>query len=195
VSGRVKRPGVYEFEMGIPMGELIEAAGGPQDGHKIKAIIPGGSSMPILPADRPFKGRDGKTDIDLWKLSLDYDSVFKAGSFLGAAGVMVLDDRDSMPKALYNLARFYAHESCGQCTPCREGCHWVAGVLKRMIEGQGDPRDVDLLLNITSNMEGKTICFLADSLVMPVKSYITHYREEFEALVGKGRAAPVAAHG
>lgn len=182
VSGRVRNPGVFEFPMGVTLGELLEAAGGTEEGYHIKAVIPGGSSMPILPADRPFKGRDGKTDIDLMSLSLDYDSVFAAGSFLGAGGVIVLDERDSMPEVLLNLARFYAHESCGQCTPCREGCHWVLGVLERLVRGQGSQADVDLLLSITDNMQGRTICFLADSLVMPVQSYIQHYREEFEAL-------------
>ncbi len=196
VSGRVKKPGVYEFPMGITMRDLIDAAGGAQDGHSIKAIIPGGSSMPILPCDRPFKGRPGTDwadkDIDVWGLSLDFDSVFKAGSFLGAGGVIVMDDRDSIPECLYNLSRFYAHESCGQCTPCREGCHWVEGILHKMLHGHGKKSDVDLLMNVTGNMAGRTICFLADSLVMPVQSYIQNYREEFEALVGQSKAA---AHG
>jgi NADH-quinone oxidoreductase subunit F len=185
VSGRVKNPGVFEFPMGITMEQLLEVAGGPEDGHTFKAVIPGGSSMPILPMDRPFKGRDGKTDIDVMKLSLDYDSVFAAGSFLGAGGVMVMDDRDGIPESLLNLAHFYAHESCGQCTPCREGCHWVLGVLHRLVHGEGSKADVDLLMSITNNMQGRTICFLADSLVMPVQSYIKYYREEFEALADR----------
>jgi NADH-quinone oxidoreductase subunit F len=149
--------------------------------------------MPILPMDRPFKARDGKTDVDVWNLSLDYDSVFAAGSFLGAGGVIVMDERDSIPECLLNLAHFYAHESCGQCTPCREGCHWVLGVLERLCHGEGSLADIDLLVNITNNMQGRTICFLADSLVMPVQSYIQHYREEFEALARGETAA--AAHG
>ena len=192
VSGRVQKPGVYEFPMGITMRELLDHAGGPQEGHTFKAVIPGGSSMPILPMDRPFKGRDGKTDVDVWDLSLDYDSVFAAGSFLGAGGVIVMDDRDRIPEVLLNLAHFYAHESCGQCTPCREGCHWVLGVLERLCHGEGSMADIDLLMSITNNMQGRTICFLADSLVMPVQSYIQHYREEFEALA-RGQSA--AAHG
>lgn len=196
VSGRVQNPGVFEYEMGITMKDLLDAAGGAEKGHSFKAIIPGGSSMPILPCDRPFKGRPGGSmadeEVDVMNLSLDYDSVFAAGSFLGAGGVIVMDDRDSMPHCLHNLAKFYAHESCGQCTPCREGCHWVEGIIHRLVEGEGRPGDVDLLMNITSNMQGRTICFLADSLVMPVQSYIEHYREEFVELLG---SSTVAAHG
>ncbi|NUQ35988.1 MAG: NADH-quinone oxidoreductase subunit NuoF, partial [Planctomycetaceae bacterium] len=168
LSGHVKRPGHYEAPMGIPLRELIYGA---QYGQgvigELKAVIPGGSSMPVFTKD--------KLDTPM-----DMDSVKAAGSFLGSAGVIVMNESTCMVNALYNLSRFYHHESCGQCTPCREGTGWLERVLHRVEFGHGHEGDLDLLNNVASQMERKTICFLADSIVMPVHSYIKQFREEFE---------------
>ncbi|MCK6482486.1 MAG: NADH-quinone oxidoreductase subunit F, partial [Planctomycetes bacterium] len=154
--------------MGIPLRELIYGA---QYGQgvigELKAVIPGGSSMPVFTKD--------KLDTPM-----DMDSVKAAGSFLGSAGVIVMNESTCMVNALYNLSRFYHHESCGQCTPCREGTGWLERVLHRVEFGHGHEGDLDLLNNVASQMERKTICFLADSIVMPVHSYIKQFREEFE---------------
>ena len=177
VSGHVVRPGTYELPMGTPLREIIyEHAGGIPGGRKLKAVIPGGASMPVFTAD----------EIDV---PMDMDSVQKAGSFLGSAGVIVMDDTVCMVAALANLERFFHHESCGQCTPCREGTGWLDTVLRRLEFGDGaaSPTDVDLLLNISTNMSGTTICALSDAAAMPARAFVTKFRSEFEehAVVGR----------
>ena len=168
VSGHVVRPGVYELPMGTPLREIIYThAGGIPNGRQLKGVIPGGASMPVFtPAE-----------IDV---PMDMDSVQKAGSFLGSAGIIVMDDTVCMVGAMLNLAHFFHHESCGQCTPCREGTGWVEGVLHGLEEGHASARDVDLLLAIAGNMLGNTICALADAAAMPVRAFVTKYRAEFE---------------
>jgi len=175
VSGHVVRPGTYELPMGTPLREIIYThAGGIPDGRALKAVIPGGASMPVFtPAE-----------IDV---PMDMDSVQKAGSFLGSAGVMVMDDTVCMVWALLVLSRFFHHESCGQCTPCREGTGWLQKVLTGLEEGGASPRDVDLLLTIAGNMMGNTICALADAAAMPVRAFVTKYRAEFEQHAALGR--------
>ncbi len=175
VSGHVVRPGTYELPMGTPLREIIYThAGGIPNGRTLKAVIPGGASMPVFtPAE-----------IDV---PMDMDSVQKAGSFLGSAGVMVMDDSVCMVWTLLVLSRFFHHESCGQCTPCREGTGWLHKVLTGLEDGGASPRDVDLLLSIAGNMMGNTICALADAAAMPVRAFVTKYRAEFEQHVALGR--------
>ncbi len=171
VSGHVNKPGVYEVDLGYPLLDFIEnEAGGIADGRKLKAVIPGGSSVPVL------------TEAECEGVLLDYESLLKAGSMLGSGGMIVLDDRTMMPEVLSVIADFYAHESCGQCTPCREGTGWAAKILRNIIAGRGKLADIDLLLKIADMMEGKTICPLADADVMPIRSFVTKFRHEFEAL-------------
>jgi NADH-quinone oxidoreductase subunit F len=168
VSGHVVRPGVYELPMGTLLREIIyEHAGGIPNGRKLKGVIPGGASMPVFTPD----------EIDV---AMDMDSVQKAGSFLGSAGIMVMDDSVCMVWVMLTLAHFFHHESCGQCTPCREGTGWLENVLHGLEEGHAKPSDVDLLLNIAGNMMGNTICALADAAAMPVRAFVTKYRAEFE---------------
>jgi NADH-quinone oxidoreductase subunit F len=171
VSGHVARPGVYEVDMGYPLLDLIyNEAGGIAGGRKLKAVIPGGSSVPVLRAD------------ECEGVLLDYESLLKAGTMLGSGGMIVFDETVKMPEALSVIADFYAHESCGQCTPCREGTGWAARTLHNLLAGKGKRSDVDLLLKIADMMEGKTICPLADADVMPIRSFVTKFRSEFEAL-------------
>ena len=175
VSGHVKRPGIYELPMGTPLRELIDTyCGGVRSGYALKAVVPGGSSVPVLRAD----------EID--SVNLDFESCAAAGTMLGSAGVIVMDDSVCMVDAGLNLAKFYAHESCGQCTPCREGCWWMAGILKRLEEGNGRVEDCDLLLDICDNMLFKTICPLGDAAAMPIESYVKKFRKEFEQHVTQG---------
>jgi NADH-quinone oxidoreductase subunit F len=170
-SGHINKPGVYEVDLGYPLLDFINnECGGIPNGRKLKAVIPGGSSVPVLRADEC----DG--------VLLDYESLAKAGTMLGSGGFIVFDDTVSMPELLTVIADFYAHESCGQCTPCREGTGWAAKVLHNLIAGKGKRSDIDLLLKIADRMEGKTICPLADADVMPIRSFVTKYRDEFEAL-------------
>jgi NADH-quinone oxidoreductase subunit F len=175
ISGHVVRPGTYELPMGTPLREIIyEHAGGIPNGRALKAVIPGGASMPVFtPAE-----------IDV---PMDMDSVQKAGSFLGSAGIMVMDDTVCMVWATLTLAHFFHHESCGQCTPCREGTGWLENVLHGLEEGHASATDVDLLLNIANNMMGNTICALADAAAMPVRAFVTKYRAEFEEHARLGR--------
>ncbi|HEX8091125.1 MAG TPA: NADH-quinone oxidoreductase subunit NuoF [Blastocatellia bacterium] len=171
VSGHVARPGVYEVDLGYPLLDFIrEEAGGVANGRKLKAVIPGGSSVPVL------------TAAECEGVLLDYESLAKAGSMLGSGGMIVFDETVKMPEVLSVIADFYAHESCGQCTPCREGTGWAAKVLRNMVAGKGKKSDIDLLLKIADMMEGKTICPLADADVMPIRSFLTKFRSEFEAL-------------
>ncbi len=168
LSGHVKRPGVYELPLGTPMRELIyEHGGGILDDRELKAVIPGGSSAPVLKADA----------IDL---ALDFDSLAKAGSMLGSGGVMVLNDSVCMVEALSVVTHFYAHESCGQCTPCREGTGWLDRILHRLVAGEGRMQDVETLLNISQNMQGTSICALSDAAALPVQSFVSKFKPEFE---------------
>lgn len=168
VSGHVRNPGVFEFPMGISLKELIyDHAGGILHNRKLKAVIPGGSSTPVLT----------ESEIDI---NLDYESLAEAGSMLGSAGIIVMDEYTDMVDACYNLSKFYAHESCGQCTPCREGVPWMKMILGRITNGNGRRNDVDLLLDICKSIERRTICPFGDAAVAPVKSYIEKFREEFD---------------
>lgn len=168
LSGDVASPGNYEVPLGIPFPELLELAGGMKDGSAMKAVIPGGSSSPVLPAET------------MMQLNMDYDSIAKAGSMLGTGGVIILNETRCMVKALLNLSRFYWNESCGQCTPCREGTGWLVRLIERIENGQGKTEDLDLLDNVAANIMGRTICALGDAAAMPVRSFIKHFRSEFE---------------
>jgi NADH-quinone oxidoreductase subunit F len=167
VTGHVNRPGNYEVKLGTPFSKLLEMAGGVRNGHKLKAVIPGGSSMPVLPADI------------MMKTDMDYDSIAKAGSMLGSGAVIVMDDSTCMVRALERLSYFYFEESCGQCTPCREGTGWLYRVVHRIEEGQGRMEDLALLDQVSDNIAGRTICALGDAAALPVKSFIKHFRDEF----------------
>ena len=168
VSGHVNNPGNFEVNMGMPFKELLELAGGVKEGRKLKAVIPGGSSVPVVPAET------------MLELTMDYDSIAKAGSMLGSGALIVMDETTDMVKVLHRLSRFYFSESCGQCTPCREGTGWLYRMLTRIVEGKGLPEDLDKLDDVASKIEGRTICALGDAAAMPVRSFIKHYREEFE---------------
>ena len=168
VSGHVNRPGNYEIPLGTPFSVLLEMAGGMKNGKKLKAVIPGGSSAPVLPGDI------------MMDCTMDYDSISKAGSMLGSGAVIVMNEDICMVKALERLAYFYHEESCGQCTPCREGTGWLYRVIHRIEHGQGRPDDLDLLTSVGNNMAGRTICALADAAVFPVRSFTKHFRHEFE---------------
>ena len=161
--------------MGTPFRDLLAMAGGMRDGRKLKAVIPGGSSTPILPGEI------------MMEVNMDYDSISKAGSMLGAGSVIVMDETTCMVRAAERMARFYYDESCGQCTPCREGTGWLYRVLRRIEHGQGVEADLDLLLNMGSNIEGRTICALGDAAVAPVASAIKQFRAEFEHHIKHGR--------
>jgi NADH-quinone oxidoreductase subunit F len=168
VSGHVNKPGNYEVPMGTPFSELLEMAGGVRDGHKLKAVIPGGSSTPVLTAD------------EMMQVTMDYDSIAKAGSMLGAGSVIVMDDSTCMVRALARVSHFYYEESCGQCTPCREGTGWLSRVVHRIEHGQGKQEDLDLLLDVADKIQGRTICALGDAAAMPVTSFVTKFRDEFQ---------------
>ena len=168
VSGHVTRPGNYEVPLGTPFAQLLEMAGGMRDGRKIKAVIPGGSSMPVLPGEI------------MMQTDMDYDSIAKAGSMLGSGAVIVMDETVCMVRALERLSYFYHEESCGQCTPCREGTGWLYRIINRIEHGKGRAEDVDLLLSLSDNIQGRTICALGDAAAMPVRSFVNHFRSEFE---------------
>ncbi|MCK6426751.1 MAG: NADH-quinone oxidoreductase subunit NuoF [Burkholderiaceae bacterium] len=165
--GDVERPGNYEIPMGTPFAKLLELAGGVKGGRKLKAVIPGGSSAPVLP---------GAVMLDC---TMDYDSIAKAGSMLGSGAVIVMDETRCMVKSLLRLSYFYAHESCGQCTPCREGTGWLYKMVERIEHGQGRPDDLALLDNVAENIMGRTICALGDAAAMPVRGMLKHFRDEF----------------
>ncbi|HYB97632.1 MAG TPA: NADH-quinone oxidoreductase subunit NuoF [Candidatus Limnocylindrales bacterium] len=180
VSGHVQKPGVYELPMGTPLREIIEVhAGGMLPGRKLKAVIPGGSSVPILRGD----------EIDI---AMDFDSVSKAGSMLGSAGIIVMDDSTDMVAALRRIAHFYHHESCGQCTPCREGTGWLEKILIRLDEGEGTPDDIRVLDNVAKGMLGTTICVLSDAAAMPVRSFLAKFADEFRSAAGRSGGAAAA---
>ncbi|HVK56400.1 MAG TPA: NADH-quinone oxidoreductase subunit NuoF [Burkholderiales bacterium] len=181
ISGHVNRPGNYEIKLGTPFATLLEMAGGMRGGKKLKGVIPGGSSMPILTGDV------------MMQTDMDYDSISKAGSMLGSGAVIVMDEDTCMVKAAERLAYFYFEESCGQCTPCREGTGWLYRVIHRIEHGEGRSEDLDLLLNLADNIQGRTICALGDAAAMPVRAFVKTFREEFEyhienkrCLVGPG---------
>jgi NADH-quinone oxidoreductase subunit F len=167
VSGNVERPGNYEVRLGTPFATLLEMAGGVTKGRRLKAVIPGGSSMPVLPA------------AIMMQTDMDYDSIAKAGSMLGSGAVIVMDDSTCMVKALERLAYFYYEESCGQCTPCREGTGWLYRMVNRIETGRGRPEDLEALTSVADNIQGHTICALGDAAALPVKSFIGHFRDEF----------------
>ena len=168
MSGDIARPGNYEVPLGTPFATLLELAGGMRDGKKIKAVIPGGSSMPVLTGDV------------MMATDMDYDSIAKAGSMLGSGAVIVITETRCMVKSLLRLSYFYYEESCGQCTPCREGTGWLYRMVHRIEHGQGRPDDLDMLNSIADNIQGRTICALGDAAAMPVRAFIKNYREEFE---------------
>lgn len=178
-SGHINKPGVYEVEMGYPFKRFLEEeCGGMLNGRKLKAVIPGGSSVPILRAE------------EIEDATMDYEGWNKLGTFLGSGGVIVLDDTVDMVDAIHNLTHFYAHESCGQCTPCREGGHWLEKSFKRISQGGGTPGDLEMIESICNQIAGHTICFLGDSIVMPVRGFTTKFKEEFvqritDAIEGK----------
>jgi len=167
VSGDVERPGNFEVRLGTPFAKLLEMAGGMRGGRKLKACIPGGSSMPVLPADI------------MMATDMDYDSIAKAGSMLGSGAVIIMDETRCMVRCLLRLSYFYFEESCGQCTPCREGTGWLYRMVHRIEHGTGRLEDLDLLDNVSDNIAGRTICALGDAAALPVKSFIQHFRDEF----------------
>lgn len=183
VSGHVEKAGNFEVPLGIPFADLLELAGGMQGGRKIKACIPGGSSVPVVP---------GET---MMKLNMDYDSLRAAGSAIGSAAVIVMDETTCMVKVLERLARFYMSESCGQCTPCREGTGWMNRLLKRVLAGQARREELNLLVDVANRIEGHTICALGDAAAWPVQSFLKHYRHEFEYMIDHGGRSIVEAQG
>jgi len=176
VSGHVEKPGNYEVKMGMPFTELLEMAGGIWKGRKLKAIIPGGPSTAVLPAAA------------ILEATMDYNGLGKAGSSLGAGSVIVMDETTCMVKALKRLSYFFYEESCGQCTPCREGTGWVYRVIKRITEGDGKIEDLDLLTDVSNNISGRTICALGDAAATPVLSFIKYFRPEFEYYIQHGKS-------
>ena len=177
VSGHVAKPGNFELPLGIPFKDLLALAGGVWQGRRLKAVIPGGSSVPVVPADV------------ILPVNMDYDSLKKAGTSLGTGAVIVMDDSTCMVRALERLSRFYMSESCGQCTPCREGTGWLDRVLKRILAGEGRREDVNLLVDVANRIEGHTICALGDAAAWPVQSFMRHFKHEFEYMVEhKGRS-------
>jgi len=174
VSGHLNNPGNFEVPMGLPFKDLIEMAGGIRNGNKLKAVIPGGSSVPVL-----------KGDV-MMELTMDYDTIQKAGSYLGSGAVIVMDETTDMVKVLQRISRFYFSESCGQCTPCREGTGWLYRMLCRIVDGKGTLEDIDRLDEVAHKIEGRTICALGDAAAMPVWSFIQNFREEFVHYVENG---------
>ncbi|MCB1638452.1 MAG: SLBB domain-containing protein, partial [Thiothrix sp.] len=179
VSGHVARPGNFEVPMGIPFRELLALAGGVWKGRQLKAVIPGGSSVPVVPGEV------------MLGLSMDYESIQKGGSMLGSGAVIVMDEYTDMVKALQRISRFYFSESCGQCTPCREGTGWLYRLLTRIVEGKGRMEDIERLDQVARRIEGRTICALGDAAAMPVWSFVNHFRPEFEHYVRHGHSMVV----
>lgn len=176
ISGHVNRPGVYEYPSGMKLTDLIyKVAGGIRGGKKLKAVVPGGSSVPILTAQQ----------IEEMDLTMDADSLRTAGTFVGTAGMCVLDEDTDIVKFLIRISKFYDHESCGQCTPCREGTGWFVKILKKIDAGQGEMKDLDLLLELCDTMEGRTVCALADAAAWPVRNTIQRFRADFEKKINR----------
>ncbi len=171
VSGHVNAPGNYEIPLGTPFAKLLEMAGGMKGGRKLKAVIPGGSSAPVLTAHQ------------MLDLTMDYDAISQAGSMLGSGAVIIMDETTCMVKVLLRIAHFYAEESCGQCTPCREGTGWMFRILQRIEAGKGSLKDLDQVLEIANGISGRTICALGDAAAMPVQSFLKHFRDEFESYI------------
>ena len=177
VSGHVNKPGNFELPMGIPFRDLLELAGGVKGGRKLKAVIPGGSSVKVVPGEM------------MMGVNMDFDSLRTVGSSVGSAAVIVMDESTCMVRTLERISRFYMSESCGQCTPCREGTGWLNRMLKRMIAGEGRIEDVQMLVDVANRIEGHTICALGDAAAWPVQSFVKHYRHEFEYMVkNRGRS-------
>ena len=177
VSGHVEKPGNYELPMGVPFKDLLELCGGVLGGRKLKAVIPGGSSVPVMPADV------------IMDCTMDYNSLQQAGSSFGTGAVMVMDETTCMVSVLRRISRFYMAESCGQCTPCREGTGWLYRMLTRIVEGRGEQEDLDRLVDVANKIEGHTICALGDAAAWPVQSFLKHFRHEFEYMVrNRGRS-------
>ncbi len=175
VSGHVAKPGNYEISLGTPFSELLNLCGGMRNGNALKAVIPGGSSSPILPAEV------------MMNITMDYDAIGKARSMLGSGAVIVIEEGTCMVELAARTAHFYYEESCGQCTPCREGTGWMSRVIHRILDGNGKMEDLDNLLDITSNIMGRTICALGDAAAMPIAGFLKHYRHEFEYKIQTGR--------
>jgi NADH-quinone oxidoreductase subunit F len=171
VSGHVEKPGNYELPMGIPFRDLLEICGGVQGGRTLKAVIPGGSSVPVLPGEV------------IMRCTMDYTSLQQAGSSFGTGAVIVMDDTTCMVRVLQRISRFYMSESCGQCTPCREGTGWIYRMLTRILNGKGREDDLQLLIEVANRIEGRTICALGDAAAWPVQSFIKHFYREFEYMV------------
>jgi NADH-quinone oxidoreductase subunit F len=171
VSGHVEKPGNYELPLGIPFKELLAIAGGMRGGRKLKAVIPGGSSVPVLPAEK------------IMDLTMDFDTLRAAGSGLGTGAMIVMDETTCMVSVLRRLSRFYMAESCGQCTPCREGTGWLYRVLTRITQGKGTRAELDMLVDVANKIEGHTICALGDAAAWPVQSFLRHFRHEFEYMI------------
>ena len=177
VSGHVAKPGNFEVPLGIPFRKLLEMAGGVWQGRKLKAVIPGGSSVPVVPGEL------------MLETNMDYDSLRAVGSSIGSGAVVVMDETTCMVRMLQRISRFYFAESCGQCTPCREGTGWLYRMLSRIIDGQGRLEDLDKLVDVANKIEGRTICALGDAAAWPVQSFLKHYRHEFERMItNKGRS-------
>jgi len=178
VSGHVNKPGNFEVPMGISFADLLEMAGGVRNGNRLKAVIPGGSSSPVIPG------------LQMMDLTMDYDSIAQAGSMLGSGAVIVMDETTCMVRALARISHFYYEESCGQCTPCREGTGWMARVIHRIEHGEGRMEDLGLLDDMASRIEGRTICALGDAAAMPVRSFIKNFKNEFEYHIKNGSCMP-----
>ena len=176
VSGHVNTPGNFEIPLGTPVAELLELAGGVRNGNALKGVIPGGSSMPVLPADV------------MMNITMDYDALGKAGSGLGSGAVIVMDETTCMVRACTRIARFYHMESCGQCTPCREGTGWMHRVLQRIVDGKGTQKDLELLRSAAGQIEGHTICAFGEAAAWPVQGMLRHFWNEFEYYVEHGRS-------
>ena len=174
VSGHVNRPGNFELPLGIPFRDLLEMAGGVRDGRELKAVIPGGVSVPVVP---------GASIMDA---TMDYNSIKAAGSSLGTGSMIIMDDTTCMVSVLRRISRFYHAESCGQCTPCREGTGWLHRMLTRILEGKGRQEDLTLLVDVANRIEGHTICAFGDAAAWPVQSFIRHFRHEFEYMIDHG---------
>jgi len=182
VSGHVNKPGNYEVPLGTPFAALLEMAGGMRGGKKLKAVIPGGSSVPVVTGEA------------MMKVDMDYDSIAKAGSMLGAGSVIIMDEDTCMVNVLARVAHFYFEESCGQCTPCREGTGWLSRVIHRIEHGEGRQGDLDMLTDVSRRIMGRTICALGDAAAMPVASFIKHFRDEFQYHIDHGKCLVSGGH-
>lgn len=194
-SGHINKPGVYEIELGVPVEEFIyseQYCGGIKNGKKLKAVVAGGSSVPVLPADLILKTAKGEPRLMTYE-SLS-DGGFATGTMLGSGGFIVMDEDTSIVKNLFTFSRFYHHESCGQCSPCREGTMWMELILQKFIDGKASMKDIDLLWDVQSKIEGKTICPLGEAAAWPVAAAIRHFRQEFEAYVNNPQSIKEVKH-